>query len=473
MLTPSEYVQWLLNPVAWIEQHFWLPSRIHPVTGEALGAGPIVLHPLHRGMLRLALSRTSGGRLAFQTVVWSFPKKTGKTTIAASVALWFACCYPRSEILLLANDGAQASDRVFAALKQSLSLHDPLGGTRVLSDRIELANGSVVKPLPCDAEGVAGANPQLTVVTELWAYTSRQKHRLWAETTPPPNLPDAMRWVESYAGYLGSGSVLEALWDTARAGRATNHDGVELLVNDDARLLYIYDHGTRAMARLPWQTDEYYRAQRELLPPDEFARIHANEWQSISSQLLEPAWLSACVTDEPEPDLPIVLGVDAGVVRATFAVVAVTLADDDGRLHVVGAMVFDPSIAPVDYDAVQNFLVQYCAKKPVVEIAYDPYQTHQMMTSILRSQSAYTRPFHQQQRGVADAGLISLLQSRRIVIHRRAAEVIAKHYAHTGYDPRRKRFVAVGGPNDALVALSMAAARASHYSSWVGGANEG
>lgn len=420
-------------------------------------------------MLRAALVRDSRGRLAYQTIVWSAPKKTGKTTIAAAVALWVAVCYPNSEVILLANDGAQAHDRAFAAIRTSLQLHDPLPPTRILSDRVVLPNGSVIRPHPCDAEGIAGANPRLTVITEAWAYTSRQKMRLWAETTPPPNLFDALRFVESYAGIRGANSVLEQLWDTAQKGErveplSSQYD-TTVMVNREASLFYFYDHGIPAMRRLPWQTKDYYAVQSNILAPDEFNRIHMNEWISSAPSALQDAWLYRCVTDELPPDtLPIVVGVDAGVVRSNFALVAVTVADQNGKLHVVDAVRWEPRGAPLDFSAIQQFIVSLCKSRPVIEIAYDPYQLHQMMTDLLRSHVAYTRPFPQQLRGVADGNLVRLLQLGRITIHRSLIGQFAEHSAHTAYDPRARRFVAVRGPNDLIVALSMAAYRAFYYS---------
>lgn len=459
----------MTDPVSWIEENFFLPSRTHPETGEALGSGPIILAPVYRSVLRAALSRNSRGRLAYQTIVWSAPKKTGKTTIAAAVALWTAVCYPNSEIILLANDGAQAHDRAFAAIRSSIQLHDPLPPTRILADRILLPNGSVIRPYPCDAEGIAGANPRLSVITEAWAYTTRQKLRLWAETTPPPNLLDAFRFVESYAGIRGTNSVLEQLWDTAREGYllepiSSQHD-TTVMVNPNASLFYFYDHGTPATRRLPWQTPEYYSVQSRVLPPDEFNRLHLNEWTSSTSAALSDTWLYGCVTDTlPPSDLPIVIGTDAGIVRSNFAFVAVTTADQNGVHHVVDAVRWEPRGAPIDFSAIQQFIISFCASRPVVEIAYDPYQLHQMMTDLQRSHIAFTRPFPQQLRGVADGTLISLLQRKRIAIHRSLVGRIADHYAHTAYDPRSRRFTALRGPNDLIVALSMAVYRAYYYS---------
>ena len=126
--------------------------------------------------------------------------------------------------------------------------------------------------------------------------------------------------------------------------------------------------------RLPWQTPEYYQQERHALPPNEFDRLHRNQWVSSAEAFVPPEWWDACgVRDEsagglwdskngrahhPLADLklPMVLGADASVTSDCTALVAVTRhPDPDKHDHVVVrfARRWTPGgrANPMDYDA--------------------------------------------------------------------------------------------------------------------------
>jgi phage terminase large subunit-like protein len=206
-----------VDPVFWAEHHFYIEDRAHPVTGQEMGPGPILLAPHQRRIVRAALERDDAGAFRWSTIVYSAPKKSGKTRIAAMVAAWLAWRSGQySEVYCLANDGKQSADRVLAAIKKAIDL----GGLdwRDIKTRIELPSGSFIEAIPVDPTGEAGANPTGTFWSEMWGFRLSAKERLWTEMTIPPTRHGrAIRWVESYAGYTGESPVLEQLY----------HQGVE------------------------------------------------------------------------------------------------------------------------------------------------------------------------------------------------------------------------------------------------------
>jgi len=464
----------ITDPVSWMEYCFWVPSPLSPETGEVLPPGPIRFKEFQRELLRIALSRT-GPVFNFQTIVWSSPKKTGKTLVAAAVTLWYAYLFPGSEIVLLANDGRQATDRVFQAVARSLELN-PIVQARITQSEIVFPNNSRIYPLPVNAPGAAGANPALTVFTEVWAYTTPNKKSLWVELTPPPTVPHAIRWVESYAGYLGQGSVLESLYNEARSsGLVVETRSPELagrvMVSPPGKLLYYYDWGEEALTRFGWQKPEYYESQRRHLPEHEFARVHLNTWVSPSAMALPVAWMNACFIPDDEAERligprekEVVIGVDAGFARATFAIVGVSPVGE-GKYVVRFAHVMDPRAGAVDFSAAENLLRDMSDRYPVIEISYDPYQLHYMAQNLARDYKAYVRPFAQQSRALADSFLYSLFRLRAILIPESLRHIIEPQYQNTGWDPKANRFTVIsqGGHNDVIVAMAMAAYRASQY----------
>jgi hypothetical protein len=84
-----------------------------PETGR-----PFILHPEQREFLRRAFELTPDGRMRFTELCYSAGKKSGKTGLAAMVALYAAIYLspPRGEIYCLANDLEQSRSRVFGAI---------------------------------------------------------------------------------------------------------------------------------------------------------------------------------------------------------------------------------------------------------------------------------------------------------------------------------------------------------------------
>ena len=169
----------------WAERQFHIEDRADPKTGAPLGPGPIQLAEHQRRIVRAALERDAQGRFRWTTVVWSAPKKSGKTRIAAMVAAWLAQTAGRySEVYCLANDGKQSADRVLAAVKKANELGQL--GWRDKMTRVELPNGAFIEAVPVDPTGEAGANPTASIWSELWGFRLTAKERLWSEFTIPP-----------------------------------------------------------------------------------------------------------------------------------------------------------------------------------------------------------------------------------------------------------------------------------------------
>jgi len=90
----------------WIEINFYIPEPRDPVTGEILPQGPIRLAELQKRILREALRRDEDGNFVYATILYSAPKKSGKTALASAVVLYLAIVvFEMDFIYLLANDG--------------------------------------------------------------------------------------------------------------------------------------------------------------------------------------------------------------------------------------------------------------------------------------------------------------------------------------------------------------------------------
>lgn len=485
--------------VDWAHEDFRIPQ-----TGK-----PIVLAPHQVAILRLVFTRGADSHLPYRVFVYSTIKQSGKSTIAGLAMQWYAETQQRqSELYCIGNDKEQAKNRSFREVRYSIELNPSYDQQRRrVVGEWDCANaesmrctrtGTILRALAVDAKGEAGGKPALQTWTELWGYEHEEAKRFWEELTPIPTIPDSMRIVETYAGYLGESQLLHDLYEQGHeghqltAGELSERTGCPLGVFEEApnpedlvpiwenlatSLLMYWDTGIKAR-RMPWQkgerAEQYYREQESTLPRPAWLRLHMNEWSSAETSFIQAEWWEACKdltlpSLEPGDKTPVVLGVDAATTGDCFAIVAVTrhpLYHDRPAVRKVA--VFDPKESAggvVSYEEAENFLRQTCKDFNVVQIAYDPYQLEAMMQRLRKDQVAWCEPFNQAgDRLRADRGLYDMILTK--TIYHDGNERLKQHILNAGAKVQKDedstmRLVKVS-PNrkiDAAVATSMAVAR--------------
>lgn len=468
-----------LPPDEWIEKHFLVDRPRDPITADLYEPGPVRLAEYQKRILRAALERTPDGKLKYNTIVWSEPKKSGKTTIAAAIAMYMAQRHKSSNIYCLANDGKQSQDRIFKAMDGCIKLHAKHGGifesVRPIwaPPSFKLDNGTVVEAIPCDAAGEAGSEPLMTVWSEMWGYRQEAKERLWTEMTIPPTLYGyAMRWIESYAGYEDESTILWNLYDNGVNHGAQHPQLMDLPVYTNGDQFTFWSHE----ARMPWQTKEYYESEAKLMLPNEFLRIHRNQWVSATISLLDNmvTW-DRCRDDmvtgplRPGDNTPIVLALDASVSGDASAIVGVSRHPDDEwdaplRRVVVRhvSVYYPPAGGKIDYSETLEPEVRLLAEMyNVYKVVYDPYQLHKMCTDLSYEGVAAFEEFDQtRRRSKADKQLYDMIIMRQLLHNgdpelRRHVQACAAKSEGASMTLRLTK-KANGRPIDLAVALSMA-----------------
>lgn len=465
------------DPVEWIENNFYVERPRDPVSGAILRPGPIRMADYQRHVLREALSRNADGTLKYSTVVWSEPKKSGKTALAAAVGLYMASHTPNTHIYCLANDGKQSTDRIFRAMADCITLQQKLGGpmknnTIVWSPpAIRLENGTIIEAIPCDAAGEAGSEPFMTIWSELWGFRQAHKERLWTEMTIPPTLWGyAMRWVESYAGYEGESSTLWNLYEAGVNSGAPLDSDLPMYSTKAANQFTFWSHEHRQI----WQTPDYYASEALLLTPNEFDRIHNNRWVSSETSFVEDISLWDRLEDvtlsrmPADTNTPVVLGLDASVSHDYSALVVVKRHPEDAwdstlrRVCVCGVWVFKPPLGgKIDQSATFEPLIRdLCAKYDVVAIAYDPFQLEKLARDLAVEGLAPFIPFNQASRRLkADKQLYDMVIHQHLFHNGNLELREAVQNAATKQDGNHLRLIKKASNRhiDALVAVSMAA----------------
>jgi len=484
------------NPVDWGEKNFYIPTD---------GGEPrlIKFFPHQKTILRLFFDPTLAVALGcgpnFQTLVYSTIKKSGKTAIAALVARWITETWgSHSEVFSLANDLEQARGRIYQAAVNSIELdpryHRADRGIANLWRIIErqathIPTHSTLKAVSSDYKGEAGSNPTATFWSELWGYESEASLRLWEELTPVPTRQRSIRYVETYAGYEGESSILNDLEDRikkegtqltrpdlARLGFTSDDwpfpadEPLPFYIHAPTRTFAYWDVGTIAR-RMPWQTPQYYLTQQGELRPSAFDRLHLNIRVSNADEFVPAEWWNRLTLPPdklppPDANTPLVVGADASVTGDCTALVAVSR-DPNNPTQVAQRLcrVWHPTPGhALDYSqTIEPTLREWAARYNIVQIAYDEFQLHDLMSRLRNDALTWTRKFGQtQDRLVADKALYDMIRDQRI--HHTGDPLLAEHIGNCAAkipadDNTRLRLVKKARKSkiDAAVALSMAA----------------
>lgn len=480
------------TPSSWISKHFYVPDPRDPVTGETLPPGPLRLADHQARIVDAALARDEDDHLRYTNVIYSCPKKSGKSALTSGVTLYFATHRAHSFVYCLANDGKQADDRLFGPIDKCIRLHNThegiFKGVTTTRGKVTLPNGTTIEAIPVDAAGEAGSQPLFVAISELWGWTSDAKKKMWVEMTIPPTLHGhAMTWVETYAGEVGKSELLEQLYETAVKEGTPHPDFLDLVDDDGQPVVWVNEvAGTFAywdtVPRMPWQLGEsgrkYYAQQSKRMSVSEYNRIHRNKWSTaLNAFVPEEQWKKLAQVSIGElqvgSKVPVVLGVDGGISNDSTAITGVTRhPDDPKRLTAVRfCHIFQPEGGkPVNISGeVEPLIRQLCKDYNVVCLVYDQMHLEDMAQRLRRDKVAWVMPFSQgTARAVSDKALFDRIMNEEIFWYPSGTDMfkpdefpsLYKHMKQAGSkkegDKLRLEKLSDSLKIDAVVALSMA-----------------
>jgi phage terminase large subunit-like protein len=346
-------------------------ALVDPETGA-----PFALSPAQETFLREGFTPCRDGSLPYPELVFSAPKKSGKSTTAAMAALFtiLALGGPYAEGYCVANDFEQAQGRVFTQIARIVAASPLLApSARLYTNRIEFpSTGASISAIASDYAGAAGANPTITVFDELWGYTSERSRRLWDEMVPVPTRKVSVRLTVTYAGFEGESELLEDLYRRGLRG-----EEVAPGLYRQPGLLMFWSHEPVA----PWQTQEWLEQMRHQLRPNAYLRMIENRFVTSESGFVDMDWWDGCVDTALTPvladrSLPVWVGVDASLTRDSTAIVACTFDREKNKVRLVWHRIFRPSPDdPLDFEAtVEETLLQLRTRYALREVRYDPFQ---------------------------------------------------------------------------------------------------
>lgn len=227
---------------------------------------------------------------------------------------------------------------------------------------------------------------------------------------------------------------------------------------------------------------DYIDNRRASLTAQEARIVMDAEWEdeSDTEKFVNIVWWERCQYGEPIPSLPnqpSVIALDASMgsdvsMPDSFAMVMASRAPwntEHVLVRYVG--VWQPVQGQAfDYEPIEKEMIRLINENAVIEVAYDPYQLHDMCTRMNRKGVSFFRAFNQQnERLLADKALQDMIMGR--TIYHDGNPTLRQHIDNANVKKTREgdnvklRLVKRSSSQkiDAAVCLSMAAHRVMFY----------
>jgi phage terminase large subunit-like protein len=370
----QSFKRWRQDPISFIE------AVLHdPETGR-----PFTLLPAERDFLQHAFKTGDDGRLLYSELIYSCPKKSGKTTLAGIFVITLLVLYSfrYGEAILAANDYEQSRARVFEMIRRVVEASPLLhSASNITANKIVL-DGATITAIPADYASAAGANQNIAVFDELWAFSSERARRLFDELVPPPTKQIACRLTVTYAGFSGEGELLEELYER---GIKQQQVGPSLYAGDG--MLMAWHH----LPVAPWQNEKWLTDMKRSLRLPQYMRMIQNRFVQSETSFIDMELYDACVDPllshcVADPALICCIGIDASVKHDSTALVCVSWDQVNQRVRLVDHRIFVPtSEAPIDFStAVEQTVLDWHRRFSVQAVLYDPFQMAAVAQSLTR-----------------------------------------------------------------------------------------
>ena len=472
--------------VDWVDEgNFWIRGAYDPIRDIDAPRGPLQLLKHQREVLGHCLAPDKDGNLPYTTVIYSCPKKSGKTTIGAAVGAWFTDEAVRdTTTFCLAGDyehamGRMFDDLLFDAVHVRPTFPKGKLAFRNKKDLLTFEKGKTIQALAQEYKSASGSRHALTLWDELWTYVSETSRRMWIEMTPIkiPGVPLSLRFVSTYAGFEGESDLLWGLYDKiVNEGNAVeglkhiHHDSGEPTCWENGRMFAYWD----SAHRMPWQTEEYYAEQMaSTMKANEYARLHENRWTFGSEPFMDINWwdrvavLSKDLVHDVKSDrrqLPVVIGCDASTKHDSTAIVGVQYDYASDQISVAFHRIWTPTPEePMDFEKTleQYILDRHNEGFNIAAIVYDPTQLHRSMTRLaLTIPNVKEYPQTLANMTKASETLFGLFKNEKIWVYK--DDELREHLKHAQAEEKGKGFrivkprKAAVHHTDAAIALAIA-----------------
>lgn len=445
-------------------------GTLKPDTG-----GKMRLEPFQRRMLKEFFAG------AIETVI-ILPKKNGKTSILAALALFHLREIPDAECVI----GAASRDQATILFTQAAGLvdrsglsylFDVKGGYRHI--RLVSNPSARIRVLAADANTADGVIPTLALVDELHRHPSGELYGVFRDGLGPRGgqmltISTAGANLDSPLGVLRTAAHKLDRFERdekAKRTRATSDDGSFVLHEwcldpaDDPADIGLVKKANPAS----WQSIKGLRQRLDSpsTTPWQWLRFACGVWTEGEEPWIDPrSWdvLADATRDIPE-GAPSWLGVDLGV-RHDSTAIAIAHVAADGMVIVRAEIMKPEGVLPIE--RVEAKIREVAARYTVQKIAYDPW-SFRRSAEILEGEGLPMEEYPQsaERMSIASAALYRVIDAG--ILRHDGNPVLRSHVlsgvtkeTERGWrlqkDPRSRRSI------DALIALTMAVQMATEAS---------
>jgi hypothetical protein len=289
------------------------------------------LMPWQQYVADVGLEVDDTGRFAYQLVIVTVPRQSGKTTLFGGTLEHRVIVTPRARCWFTMQTGKDAVDwltnehwPLLAGFGNKCALRRMAGSEHIKWHH----SGGLLRPFPPSPTALHSKLSDLVVVDECWAFDFVKGRQLDQAIVPTQaTKPNAQVWKVSTAG-----DATSTWWlGTVEAGRAAavadRRSGIAYFewccpdeldpTEPDSWPVYHPAYGRTITA-------ESMHAALDQLGPDEFARAYGNRWVATTARVIPlGAWRAAADPELPMPEVGrLAFGFDVAVDRSDAAVVA-------------------------------------------------------------------------------------------------------------------------------------------------------
>jgi phage terminase large subunit-like protein len=315
-------------------------------------------------------------RLRYRRALVGLPRKNGKSLMMSALGVYSMIAGEAGgEIYAVANDRQQARI-IFNEAKQQIQ-NSPLlnSEAKIYRDAIEMPRfGSVFRVLSSEVKGLAGLNPSVSLIDEIWGQSNsdlldqmqlgsgnRIEPISISITTAGYDLDSPAGKMYQYGKQVAAGEVADESFGFYWWEAPTDCD----LKDRKARLIANPNLAEGLLSH------EDFDAAVKQSSETSVRRWRLNQWvRSQESWLPEGAW-AQCVAPEIQlnPDLPVWVGIDMALRRDT---IGICIAQPQGERCVVRAKIWNPEVDGIDIAGVEAYLREIHNSYEVREFVYDP-----------------------------------------------------------------------------------------------------
>ncbi len=448
---------------------------------------PLDFEPWQQDLVDAIFTLDENGKRVYQSILIGMPRKNGKSSLAAALALFLAGADgENSPDVVLAAASREQADVVYDAATQMV-VRSPF-----LPDFMEARRGAIfvpdtngsIKKISADGKLQHGLNPHGVVIDELHSWLAPKHIELYdALTTGSIAREQPMLVAITTAGH-DKESILGQEYDRFMSHPLLEQrDGLSIVRDLESKSLFWWyaapddadvDDEEAWMIANPasWVTPDILRPKRAQLKEAVFRRLHMNQWTASEEIWIRPAEWAECV--EPGLDFRdgevVWVGVDLAAKHDTSAVV---IAGDagrgpDGRHRVkVKAFVYEDDRPTEMVVRVENKIRELHRHYAVREVVYDPWRFERSAIS-LSDEGIFCVEFPQTNERMAPASQLAyeLVRERRL-LHGGDTVLTSHVLAAVAVESERgfrvkKAKTTRGRKIDAAVAMILAVQRADH-----------